>query len=195
METQIHARNTRKQTRGMRLHQSSWLLMGLVALFACWSVLTPYAHAQVLQKDLAFEPVESFVSVPVMAEIGLEDLSTTDLSNMSSAWWKSLIKQHARLLRSSDEQRKAQALKNLIFFAKTYPETGRFKHATSRLYKIYRSDENEAYRIMALAALHAIGDERIMERFREDVSVEKSERVRRYTLYALADYYKNRSAP
>ena len=38
----------------------------------------------------------------------------------------------------------------------------------------------------------SIGDERIMERFREDISVEKSERVRRYTLFALADYYKNR---
>ncbi|MCH8962953.1 MAG: hypothetical protein IH820_16990, partial [Bacteroidetes bacterium] len=109
MKPQIHARNTRKNTRGRRLRQPSRLLMGLVALFACWSVLTPDAHAQVLQKDLAFEPV--------MAEIGLEDLPTTDLSNMSSAWWKSLIKQHARLLRSSDEQRKAQALKNLIFFA------------------------------------------------------------------------------
>ncbi len=168
--------------------------MGFVALFACWSLLTPNAHAQVLQKVLELEPVESFVSVPVIAVVGLEDLSTTDLSNMSSAWWKSLIKQHARLLRSSNEQHKTQALKNLIIFAKTYPKTGRFKHATSRLYKIYQADENEAYRIMALAALHAIGDERIMERFREDISVEKSERVRRYTLYALADYYKNQRA-
>ena len=191
----VLACNTRKNTGGMRLRRFSRLSMGLVALLACWSVLTPDAHAQAHKSDDAVGPFGYLVGVPVMAEIGLADLSSTDLSGMSSKWWKNIRKTHTRLLGSSDEQVKQRAMQNIIFFAKTYRDHVDFTRVVPKLYKIYQSDENEEHRIMALAALGAIGNRNVMERLREEVTVEKSERVRRHTLLALADYYISRGTP
>ncbi len=178
---------TQRNTRKERDHLSSRLLMGLVALFVCGS-FTLDAQAQTLFSRSGDESAEQGVVVPVATVITLEDLTGTDLSGMSSAWWKALRKGHTRLLGSSDEQVKERAMQNIIYFAKTYRDHVDFTRATPKLYKIYRSDENEAYRIMALSALHAIGNRNAMRLLREDVSLEQSERVRKQILYVLADY-------
>ena len=194
MKLRVHAGIIWKSTRGMCFRQSSRLVMGLADLLACWSVLTPDAYAQVRLDDEVAEPVEWVVSVPVMAEIGLADLSSTDLSGMSSKWWKNVRKVHTRMLGSSDERVKQRALQNIVFFTKTYRDHVDFTRAVPKLFKIYQSDENEDHRIMALAALTSIGNRDVMKLLREEVSIEKSERVRRHTLLALADYYINRGA-
>ncbi len=193
-KTEVRAPNTRKNARGMRFGLPFRLLMGLVALLACWGVLPPDAYAQVRLDDEVVEWVEWVVSVPVMAEIGLADLSSTDLSGMSSKWWKNVSKTHTRMLGSSDEHVKRRALQNIIVFAKTYRDHVDLARAVPKLYKIYRSDENEEYRMLALSALISIGNRNVIALLREDVRVEKSERVRRHTLLALAGYYKNHGA-
>ncbi len=163
-------------------------LMGLIVLVACWGCMASATQAQGdTNGDASGLPG---VPGPVMGEIGLEDLPSTDLSGMSSKWWKALRKEHTRLLGSSDAKLKQRALQNIIYFAHTYPDVD-FTRTVPKLYKIYRYDENEGHRIMALAALGNIGNRNVMERLREDVSYETSERIRRQTLYVLAHFYKN----
>ena len=181
MRTQVN----KSKARGV---MPSRLLMGLMVLVACWGCMAPATQAQGATNGEASD--QPGVVGPLMGEIGLEDLPSTDLSGMSSKWWKTLRKEHTRLLDSPDAKLKERALQNIIFFANTYPDHVDFRRAVSKLYKIYQRDDNEAYRILALAALGAIGDRNVMELLREDVSVEQSERVRKHTLYVLADYYK-----
>lgn len=170
-------------------HLSARLLSGIVMLALGWSVTIAAAHAQSYQRVLPSEPGLSIVRIPVVENIDVEHLTSINLSTMSAEWWKRLIKQHGRMLRSSDEELREQALRNLIFFASNYPEHANLRRVTPRLYKIYRFDKKEEHRILALVALHATGNEMIMERFREHVANEQSERVRKLTLHALADYY------
>jgi hypothetical protein len=148
-------------------------------------------YAQVLPITLPPEPIPFVVVTGVPTEVPLDELTGTDLSYMSAAWWKERRKEHIRLLESPDEQLREQALQNLVFFAQKYRDKVDLTNATPGLYRIYQSDANEDHRVMALAALHATGIRSIMELLREDVKEEKSARVRRYTLYALCDYYKH----
>lgn len=187
----------------MNTHRSTWnarnrryfrfALWGC-ALLLCWGVATTTAHAQAFESRQPIEPRASVVAVPVVETATVAELTSMDLTGMSEAWWKETIKQHKRLLGSKNAALREQALQNVIFFATFYPGADA-RSATGKLFKIYRHDRNEAHRIMALAALHAIGDAYTMERLREHVADEESERVRRYTLLALADYYGYRKAP
>lgn len=169
----------------------SRLLMGLIVLVACWGFMAPATQAQgATDGEAPGASGTSGVIVPVAEVVSLADLTSRDLSGMTSAWWKDLRKAHKRMLGSSDAKLKERALQNIIYFAHTYPDVD-FTRTVPKLYKIYRYDENESYRIMALAALGKIGDRNVMERLREDVSYETSERIRRQTLYVLAHFYKN----
>ena len=171
-----------------RIYALSKGLVALVALFACCFSFA--AQAQPTQQANSINGVNSvnaFDPIATVADIG--ELTSQDLSDMDAAWWKSLSKANARALGSSDEQVKEQALQNIIFFATHYGKDVDFKRATTELYNIYRFDKNEARRIMALAALHAIGRENTMRILSQHVRWERSPRVRRLTKAALVDYY------
>ncbi len=161
----------------------SKLLMGLVVLAMGFVTFT--ARAQPTPRTNSTTTVS-----PVDADVVvLGDLASMDLSNRSKAWWKARVKADDRALDSPDAQVKEQALQNIIFFATHYGKDVDFKRATTELYNIYRFDKNEAHRIMALAALHAIGRDNTMRILSQHVRWEKSPRVRRLTKAALVDYY------
>ena len=161
----------------------SKLLMGLVVLAMGFVTFT--ARAQPTPRTNSTTTVS-----PVDADVVvLGDLASMDLSNRSKAWWKARVKADDRALDSPDAHVKEQALQNIIFFATHYGKDVDFKRATTELYNIYRFDKNEARRIMALAALHAIGRENTMRILSQHVRWEKSARVRRLTKAALVDYY------
>jgi Na+-transporting methylmalonyl-CoA/oxaloacetate decarboxylase gamma subunit len=61
--------------------------------------------------------------------------------------------------------------------------------AAPKLLEVYLKHERVAFRMMALAALHAIGDEDAMQTLNQVVRQEASERVRRVTVAALHDHY------
>jgi len=165
-----------------RIYALSKGLVALVALFACC-----FSFAAQAQPANSVNSVNAFDPIATVADIG--ELTSQDLSDMDAAWWKSLSKANARALGSSDEQVKEQALQNIIFFATHYGKDVDFKRATTELYNIYRFDKKEAHRIMALAALHAIGRENTMRILSQHVRWERSPRVRRLTKAALVDYY------
>ncbi len=157
--------------------------MGLVVLAMCFVTFT--AQAQPTLRTNSTTTVSPLDADAVV----LGDFASMDLSNRSKAWWKARVKADDRALDSSDAQVKEQALQNIIFFATHYGKDVDFKRATSELYAIYRFDKNEAHRIMALAAIHAIGNENTMRLLSQHVRWERSPRVRRLTKAALVDYY------
>ncbi len=191
METSAFRQISQSLQRGVnqaRIYALSKGLVALVALFACcFSFAAQAQPAQQANSINGVNSVHAFDPTATVADIG--ELTSQDLSDMDAAWWKSLSKANARALGSSDEQVKEQALQNIIFFATHYGKDVDFKRATTELYHIYRFDKNEAHRIMALAALHAMGRENIMRILSQHVRWERSPRVRRFTKAALLDYY------
>ena len=171
-----------------RIYALSKGLVALVALFACcFSFAAQAQPAQQANSINGVNSVNAFDLTATVADIG--ELTSQDLSDMDAAWWKSLSKANARALDSPDAPVKEQALQNIIFFATHYGKDVDFKRATTELYNIYRFDKKEAHRIMALAALHAIGRENTMRILSQHVRWERSPRVRRLTKAALVDYY------
>ncbi|HMB92354.1 MAG TPA: hypothetical protein VKP65_15990 [Rhodothermales bacterium] len=168
-------------------------LLGWISVLVCWCLVSFPLKAQVLLSDNSISASPSsdpIVVVPEVTTVRLSALTSMDLSKMPPSWWKKQRKEHTRLLKSSNEAYKGRALQNIVFFALYYPEQVDFTRAIPRLLEIYRSDENEGYRIIALVAVHAIGNRKAMDQIRRHVSQERSERVRRHTLLALADFYK-----
>ena len=157
--------------------------MGLVVLAMCFVTFT--AQAQPTLRTNSTTTVSPLDADAVV----LGDLASMDLSNRSKAWWKARVKADDRALDSPDARVKEQALQNIIFFATHYGDAADYGRATTELYNIYRFDKNEAHRIMALAALHAIGRENTMRILSQHVRWERSPRVRRLTKAALVDYY------
>lgn len=172
-----------------RRYQLPRFLMGLILLVASWACMAPATHAQVFFNASDVQGIILPLTDVDVEVVLLEDLTSMDLSGMSSKEWKDLRKEHTRLLGSPDERVRQRAMQNIIFFAKTYPDHVDFTSAVPGLYKIYQRDENEDYRIIALSALSAISNRNVMDLLRKEVGQEQSERVRKYTLFALDHFY------
>ena len=112
-----------------------------------------------------------------------------DLSAKSPAWLKVLNKQMLLSLDSPVASVREQTMQNIITFAAAHGDQVDLSGMADKLYEIYRWDESEAHRIMALAALYAVNDLNSMERLAQDVEGERSERVRRHAERILAAYY------
>ncbi len=120
----------------------------------------------------------------------LDPASTTAqaIRQMDAVQWRHLSRQLTRSLDSPVAQIRQEAMQHINFFATHYGDRVDFTSAVPELLRIYDADATEGYRIMALAALHAIGDEGAMQYLRQAVQWERSERVRKLTLAALADH-------
>jgi len=105
-------------------------------------------------------------------------------------WWDALASELvlgvARPVGEVDEA----ALQNVIFFAEVHGKRLNLKPAVPYLLAVYRDDEREGTRIMALAALHAIGNRAAMDDLRDGIAREHSPRVKRLTVAALSAYYR-----
>lgn len=109
----------------------------------------------------------------------------------SPAWWDTLSRQLVVALDRPMLRIDQKALQNVIFFATNHPDKVELEGATQSLLWIYRAHPEDSHRLMALAALHAIGDREAMYRVYQLVERETSERVRRITAAALYDHYQD----
>lgn len=157
-------------------------LFGLVVLFVINVV--PVVQAQPVQQATPTAMLQPAATAPAP-----DDLTGADLTNANARQWKHIRKEQQRALRSSNDEAKVQALRNILVLATHHHDDVNLDDLSFDVYDIYRSDENEGVRLMALAALHAIGSEESMQLLRWHVRREKSERVYKLTLAALADYY------
>lgn len=123
-----------------------------------------------------------------MGEVQYTDDVLANVTPVSEDIQAHVDRLNADLINKS-EVRKAQALKEVVYIANQHGQGIDFRRTASRLYEVYRYDRNESYRVMALAALHAIGRKNSMKLLYQHVPFERSPRVRRQTVAALADYY------
>lgn len=118
--------------------------------------------------------------------------------NSSAVWRENFGRQSAISLRMSGTAAKGNALQNLIIFAAHHGDGIDLSDAVPALLAIYEWDSNDRFQTMALAALHAIGDEEGMERVLELFAdpyfrhQRISPRLRHITHAALADYLQAR---
>ena len=104
-------------------------------------------------------------------------------------WWDALEAQLTASLDSDIAQVQEQTLQHVIFFGTNYRHKLDLTDAAVKVLALYEEDIDDTHRILALMALHAIANEYTMDRLREVVDWETSERVRQLTRVVLADYY------
>lgn len=132
------------------------------------------------------EPAEATAGPAVRSSI--EEGPVARYASKDSLWWTRLDQQFAASLGSPIKGIREGALQNAIFFAYHYGGLLPAKKVTPKLLDIYLYERDEAHRIMALAALHAMDDKRAMQVVAERVMDEKPGRLRRCTFAALADH-------
>lgn len=118
--------------------------------------------------------------------------STEAAPESAPVWVRNLGPQINEGLTSSSEAVRNNALNHLAYFAYFYDDVD-WSDALPTLLDIYKNDESEQCRLMAVAALHAIGDESAMQDLRHAVELDfgndASMRLELVTLAALADFY------
>lgn len=114
---------------------------------------------------------------------------TKPYDHKPAEWWSNLEAQLADNLDSPIDQVRAQSIRHIIFFSANYAEKARFNDAVPALLGIYDYDGNEKFRVLALAAIDAIGSGPAMEYLAQRVEQEESQRVQRMMVALLSNYY------
>ncbi len=132
-------------------------------------------------------PAQAQTTAPPTAEAS-SVVEAMQLPISSPVWRANFGKQLAASLRARNANIRAGSLQNAVYFAANYNDALDLKPALPVLLSIYERDRNAAHRIMALAALYAIGDEAAMRALARLSQRERSRHVRRLTRLALSDY-------
>lgn len=113
-----------------------------------------------------------------------------DVSSVSPGVWRTTIgEQHAKLLRSRNRATREAGMQNIITLANLHPGEFDLKPTVPALLNIYANNQNGSHRIMAVAALHAVGDKAGMdELYRLSSRERRSSKVYRVAQNAVRHY-------
>ncbi len=104
-------------------------------------------------------------------------------------WVEQLGTQLGESLDSPTQAIRHSALQHITYFAYFYGDDIDLTGAVSTLLKTFKEDDDERCQLMALAALHAIGNPDAMQEVRSHVMRQKSPQVQLVTLAALMEHY------
>lgn len=104
-------------------------------------------------------------------------------------WVEQLGAQLGESLDSPSEAVRHSALQHITYFAYFYGDDLDLSNAVPTLLKTFMEDDDERCQLMALAALHAIGDADAMQTVRSHVVRQESPQVQLVTLAALMEHY------
>ena len=110
-----------------------------------------------------------------------------DAAVPASTWKLHVGEQLSLQLAAADDATQERALQLVIELARRYDDLD-LSATVPDLLSIYRWDRDRAHRMMALAALHAVGDDYGMTRLAELAATERSHAVRKLTFAAVADH-------
>ena len=165
------------------------LMLGIALTLSTVSI----AQAHPADSLLAATPAQFAAANMPAADVGA--ISYLDFSEMDAAWWKDFSRAAAQALLSSDDLVQERAMQSIIFFATYYPEQADFRRTAAQLLQIYRYEQDEQQRVLALSALNALGDETAMRHLAQDVEHETSERLRRLATAAVNHYFGETNKP
>ncbi len=89
------------------------------------------------------------------------------LPSVSAERMKFVDKQFALALKAGADRVRVRTLQDIIFLANQHGDRVAFRKVVSPLLNVYLFDKNDNDRIMAVTALHALGDRYGMRRLRE----------------------------
>ena len=112
-----------------------------------------------------------------------------EFENLTKAEWKQMRNEQIAAVRSNDDAVWQDAAVKIIFLSIYQSDKVDFDAASNPLMERYVFDRDENDRVLALAAMHAIGHRDTMARLSQRVRTEGSLRVRRLTVAAVQDYF------
>ena len=135
-------------------------------------------------------PVDASAQVPVTAEKPLVNqyMESGELPRKAT-WWNLLGRELSYSIDEPYDEVSVSELQNIIFFASNHKDKVKPKDALPSLISVLEYHENEQYRIMAITAIHAIGDRNAMLEVSNAMADERSLRVRRHAKAAVEDYF------
>lgn len=156
------------------------------------AVLRSVLTSLLLAGIIGFTPVAAQISSDTAPQA--QQVQDTQWPQPDSVWAVLFEKQMNELLSEPDAHRQDEAMRFIIHFAGVTNQQGEavfdFRSAAPRLLTIFRTEDDPSRRILALSALHAIGDESSMQTLAEWVPREQSERIRRHAIYVLNAHQK-----
>lgn len=156
------------------------LALVMVLAFACQGA----ARAQYS----VVAPATSDVSAFSPSRGAVVNAMSLDLSAMDERAWRQLARDTRRGLWAHDRQARVQSLQNLLHVSRMYPGRVDFSGSTERLCRLAMFDRKEGLRVMAVAALRAVDTPEAMGCLVEIAQALPTDRVRKVTNFALADY-------
>ncbi len=113
----------------------------------------------------------------------------TSYNNLDADGWQRLETQLTRSIQSDVSQVREDAIRNLIFFAENFPNDVGFSEAAYDIMGQFETTEDVSERLLALAALNAIGETYTIKRLAEIASAETSPKVRSMTNAVLRAHF------
>jgi hypothetical protein len=152
-------------------------VLSVIALAGLLSFFKNSASAQVAQRptDLVAEYVQN------------------DNTYRSLTWWKALSADLVLRTEAEADVVTPETLQNIIYFASQAPPNLDLTGAVPGLVRVFRSHPQQAYRMMALAALSAIGDPRGLEEIRDSYQTERPGTIRNMSLAVLREHRQARN--
>jgi len=144
------------------------LIFGLIAVF---TLSTTPVYAQI---DFASNPqVDAYLK--------------NTYETRKDSWWKTFNMQMLDTFNKPYEEIDEATLQNAIYFGTHFKDKVDLTLASPKLLQVYRKHAKVEYRIMALAAIHAIGDAETMKQLPR-LAWRQQPVVKRMTRAAVADY-------
>lgn len=106
----------------------------------------------------------------------------------SGVWTQTLGHQLAQNIESESRPMKSRAIQQAQHFA-TYRNDANLKAAVPALVRVYRYDPDPKFRLAAVSALHAIGNDAGMQAVRAALSRQTDQRVQMVSIAALRDHF------
>ncbi len=146
---------------------------------AAFMILTPYAAAHAQRSA----PAEITTLDP--ASIREAAPAHQDLATLSTRDWRAYGERLAAALTSSTEGMAQSALQRIIQYGDFVPAT---RQTVMEVVTIYRNNEDDRIRRMAVVALGKLGDDWSMVYLKRAVHFEKNPEVRHTITYVLQDH-------
>lgn len=139
---------------------------------------------------LALMPFSSFAQVSVNAHQPLINQYVENNSVTHKAtWWNLLGRQLSYSIDKPYSEISVGELQNIIFFAANHKEKVKLKDALPSLLEIVAHHEDPQYRLMAVAAIHAIGNRSAMLALKKAADLETSPQVKKVAYAAVNSYF------
>ena len=152
--------------------------------------MNPVKNFFLLTLALSFLAPATFAQTLVENEQPLVNQYIFDYNQIKNeAWWNALESQLILMVSKPHDQIDEISMQNLIFFASHHADKMDLRPAVPAIFDMYKHHELEGMRIMAVVAMHAIGDRHGMEQVQRYARQQPEGPARHIAMLALADYY------